>query len=127
MFLQIVVGVFVAAALGGRAMHRAAKSADRAEQDAKYRRRLFYRGAALYGFGLFVGISQVLSGNAPPATFAAIIPLLFVWSFLRAAKRVKVPPNQTERPSGTMSHFSDFATTQDLTLACESFDSTALF
>jgi hypothetical protein len=93
MFLQIVVGVFVAAALGGWAMHRAAKSADRAEQDAKYRRRLFYRGAALYGFGLFVGISQVLSGNAPPATlFAAIIPLLFVWSFLRAAKRVKVPP-----------------------------------
>ena len=92
MFLQIVVGVFVAAALGGWAMHRAAKSADRAEQDAKYRRRLFYRGAALYGFGLFVGISQVLSGNAPPATFAAIIPVLFVWSFLRAAKRVKVPP-----------------------------------
>ena len=45
MFLQIVVGAFVAAALGGWAMHRAAKSADRAEQDAKYRRRLFYRGS----------------------------------------------------------------------------------
>ena len=109
MFLAIVGSVFGAAALGGWAMHRGAKSADKAEQDPKYRRRLFYRGAALYGFGLVVGVSQVLSGNAPPATlFAAIVPLLFVWFFLRAAKRVKVPPpNQTERTSGTMRHFSD--------------------
>lgn len=75
MFLTTVGGVFAAAALGGWMMHRAAKSMDRAERAPKYRRRLLYTGAAVYGFGIVAGVSQVLSGDAPPAALlAAPIP-----------------------------------------------------
>lgn len=93
MFLAVVIGVFAAAALGGWAIYRSAKSMDRAERDPKYRRRLLYIGAAIYGYGLVAGVWEVLSGHASPTTlFAAPIPLLFVWFFLRAAKKVKIPP-----------------------------------
>ena len=78
-------------------MHRSAKSMDGAERDPKYKRRLLYIGAAIYGYGLIAGVAQVLSGDAPPAILlAAPIPLLFVWFYLRAVKRVM--DNGTLRP-----------------------------
>lgn len=94
MFISVVAGVFAAAALFGWIMYRSAKSMDRAERDPKYKRRLLYIGASIYAYGLVAGVAQVLSGDAPPATLlAAPIPLLFVWFYLRAAKRVKIPPD----------------------------------
>jgi amino acid transporter len=94
MFISVVGGVFAAAALVGWVMYRSAKSMDRAERDPKYKRRLLYIGAAIYSYGLVAGVAQVLSGDAPPATLlAAPIPLIFVWFYLRAAKRMKIPPD----------------------------------
>jgi hypothetical protein len=91
-FISVVGGVFAVAALLGWTMYRSAKSMDRAEQDPKYKRRVFYIGAAIYGFGLIAGVARVLSGDAPPAALLpAPIPLLFVWFYLREAKRVKIP------------------------------------
>jgi hypothetical protein len=52
-----------------------------------------YYGAAVYGFGIVYGVSQVLTGNAPAQALLGLpIPLLLVWVYLRAAKRVKIPP-----------------------------------
>ena len=90
MVVSIVGGVVVV----GWMMFRVANSADRMNREPRYRRRWMYYGAAIYGFGLAAGVSQVLNGNAPPATLlSALIPLSFVWFFLRAAKQVKGPPD----------------------------------
>jgi len=92
--ISVVGGVFAATSLFGWTMYRYAKSMDRAEREPKYRRRLLYMGAAIYSCGLVAGVAQVLSGDAPPATLlAAPIPVVFVWFYLRAAKRVKIPPD----------------------------------
>jgi hypothetical protein len=93
MLVTIVGGMFAMVALIGWGMYRWANSMDRAARDPKYMRRKLYFGAAIYGFAIFVGVSQVLSGAAPPATlFGALIPILLVYFLLRTAKRVKTPP-----------------------------------
>jgi hypothetical protein len=92
-FITIVVGVFAVAAFIGWRTYRLGMSMDRAQQDPKYMRRVLYRGAALYGFGLVFGVTQVISGDLPPASLlAAPISLLLIWFYLRTAKRVKIPP-----------------------------------
>jgi uncharacterized membrane protein YoaK (UPF0700 family) len=68
---------------------------DRTEREPRYRRRWLFYGAAIYGFGIVAGVSQVLTGDAPPSAFLFVpIPLLIVWVYLRAAKQVKIPPDQ---------------------------------
>ena len=94
MLISVVVGVGATSALLGWMMFRFAKSMDRMERDPKYRRRKLSYGACIYGFGMVLGVSQVLSGAASPAALLLLpIPLVFVWIFLRAAKRVKLPPD----------------------------------
>jgi len=96
---SILVGVSAASALLGWMAFRLARHMDRVEREPRYRRRWLLYGAAIYGFGIVAGISQVLSGNAPPATLLVVpIPLLFVWLYLRAAKRVKIPPGKGAGP-----------------------------
>jgi hypothetical protein len=92
--IGLVVAVFAVSALFGWTMFRFAKSMERTHRDPKYRRRQLLYGAAIYGIGIVVGVSEVLSGDAPPAILLAIpIPLLLVWWFLRLAKQVKNPPD----------------------------------
>jgi hypothetical protein len=92
--ISILVGVSAASAPFGWMAFRLARHMDRAEREPRYRRRWLFYVAAVYAFGIVAGVSQVLSGDAPPATLlAALIPLFFVWFFLRAAKRVKIPPD----------------------------------
>lgn len=89
----IVAVVFAVSALLGLLMSRWGKSMDRMEREPRYRRRWMYYGAAVYGFGIVYGVSQVLTGNAPAQVLLGLpIPLLLVWFCLRAAKRVKIPP-----------------------------------
>ena|SRR5215472_395431 len=96
---SILVGVSAASALLGWMAFRLARHMDRVEREPRYRRRWLLYGAAIYGFGIVAGISQVLSGDAPPATLLVVpIPLLFVWLYLRAAKRVKIPPGKGAGP-----------------------------
>jgi MFS family permease len=92
-FTIIVAGVLAFSALLGLLMFRWGKSIDRMEREPRYRRRWMYYGAAVYGFGIVYGVSQVLTGNAPAQALLGLpIPLLLVWVYLRAAKRVKIPP-----------------------------------
>lgn len=98
--ISIVVGVAAASGLLGWMTFRLAKHIDRAEQEPRYRRRWLLYGAAIYGFGVVAGVSQVLSGDAPPwALLCVPIPLLFVWLYLRAAKQVKIPPEKRASPN----------------------------
>lgn len=91
----VIVGVSVASVLFGWMMFRFAKSMDRAERDPKHKRRILLRSAAIYGFGIVLGVSQVVTGDAPLKTLLALpIPLLIVWMYLRAARQVKTPPGQ---------------------------------
>ena len=93
MLISIVVGVSAVSALLGWMTFRLARHMDRVEREPRYRRRWLLYGGALYGFGIVAVVSQVFSGDAPPTTLLAVpIPILFVWLYLRAAKRVKVPP-----------------------------------
>ena len=92
--ISIVVGVSAASALLGWMAFRLARHMDRVEREPRYKRRWLLYGAAIYGFGIVAGVSQVLSGDAPLATLLCVpIPLLFVWLYLRAAKQVKIPPD----------------------------------
>jgi|SRR5215471_14638170 len=93
MLIGLVVGVGAASVLLGWMMSRLAKSMDRVQRDPKYKRRMLVYGAAPYAFGIVAGVWQVLSGAASPVALLALpIPLIFLWIFLRAAKRLKIPP-----------------------------------
>jgi hypothetical protein len=92
-FTIIVAVVLAVSALLGLLMSRWGKSIDRMEREPRYRRRWMYYGAPINGFGVVYGVSQVLTGNAPAQALLGLpIPLLFVWFYMRAAKRVKIPP-----------------------------------
>jgi hypothetical protein len=72
---------------------RVCQSADRAEHDPRYRRRLLLRGALLYGFCALYGIEEVITGKQPAQNlFFLIIPAALIWLFVKAASGVKVPP-----------------------------------
>ena len=58
------------------------------------RRRLF-RLAAVYGFGAFLGIEQVITGQAPVWSLAFLpISLALIWFYVRAARRISVPSSK---------------------------------
>ena len=92
-FTIIVAVVIAVSAWFGLWMFRWARSIDRMEREPSYRQRWMYYGAAIYGFGMLYGVVQVLTGNLPAQTLLGLpVPILFVWFYLRAAKRVKIPP-----------------------------------
>lgn len=89
----IILWVFGVAALLGWASFRAGRLMDRSDRDPRYRRRLLILGSTIYVLGIVAGVAQVVSGSAPPITLLGLtIPLLFVWFFLRAGSRTKIPP-----------------------------------
>jgi len=93
MIATVIVVVLAACAFFGWMAWRVCKSADRAEQDPRYRRRLLLRGALLYGFCAVYGIEEVITGKQPVQNlFFIIIPAALIWLFVRAASGVKIPP-----------------------------------
>jgi hypothetical protein len=90
----IIVGVLASCAFLGWMMWRACQSAERGERDPRYRRRVLLRGALLYTFCAAYGVEQVISGNAPVQSLLGLIVLAFlIWSFIKQANRVKLPPS----------------------------------
>jgi hypothetical protein len=54
-----------------------------------------FRAAAIYGFGAFFGIEQVVTGQSPLWSLAFLpISLGFIWMYVRAARRISVPPGK---------------------------------
>ncbi|HEY7097768.1 MAG TPA: hypothetical protein VH437_13670 [Terriglobales bacterium] len=86
----IILAVLGTCAFFGWAAWRVCQAADRAERDAKYRRRLLLVMVAPYAFGLLGAISDVLSGKQP-AWHLVFLPIsaAIIWVLVKA---VKVPP-----------------------------------
>ena len=93
LIVTVIVTVMAVSALFGWMASEVCQSADRAERDARYQRRLLLRGALLYAFCAAFGIEEVVSGNAPvQSLFGLIVPAGLIWFYIKSASRVKVPP-----------------------------------
>lgn len=69
------------------------KETERAESDARYRRRMLLRMALLYVACAVLGIAEVISGRAPKERLLGLpIAAFLAWAWWKAATRVKVPP-----------------------------------
>jgi threonine/homoserine/homoserine lactone efflux protein len=89
----VIVSVLAVCAFFGWGAWRVCQSADRAERDPRYRRRLLLRGALVYALCAAYGIEEVISGNAPvQSLFGLIVPAFLIWLYIKQANRVKLPP-----------------------------------
>ena len=65
---------------------------ERGERDLKYRRRIPWFVAMLYGGFAAFGIVSVITGEEPiRSLISQPIAAVLVWAYLRAAMKVKVP------------------------------------
>jgi hypothetical protein len=72
---------------------RLSRSVERFERDPRYLRRTLMRGALLYACSVLLGVVLVVSGREPKETLYGLpVVALIIWTLLRAATRVKVPP-----------------------------------
>ena len=94
--ISIVVGVAAASGLLGWMTLRLAKHMDTAEREPRYRRRWLLYGAAIYGFGVVAGVSQVLSGDAPPWALLCLHTTSRCVAILACGK----PGKDSSRPTG---------------------------
>ena len=93
LIVATIVSVMVACAFFGWMAWRVCESADRAERDPRYRRRILFGGALFYAFCAVSAISDVITGKQPVQyLFGLVIPAALIRLFIRAASRVKVPP-----------------------------------
>ncbi len=95
MIATIIVVVLASSAFLGWMAWRVFKSAERAERDPRYlHRRLLAMGMLYIGCALFA-IAQVATGREPIKSLIGLpIGVMFIWMYLRAAIRVKVPPKE---------------------------------
>ncbi len=92
MVVTVVVGVLAFTALLVWMMWRLYRSMERAERDPRYHRRVLMRGAMLYGGSAVFGIVLVATGREPIQSLVGLpVVALLVWSYMKAALRVKVP------------------------------------
>jgi hypothetical protein len=93
MIALVIAAVSVASAVLASAAWSIWKEAERAEGDARYRRRVLIRMALLYVACAVFGIAEVIAGRAPKESLIGLpIAALLAWLWLRAAIRLKVPP-----------------------------------
>jgi phosphatidylglycerophosphate synthase len=97
MIATVIVVVLALSAFLGLVAWRVYKSAERAERDPRYlRRRLLGMGMLYIGCALFA-IANVATGREPIKSLIGLpIGVLFIWMYLRAAIRVKVPPKEAD-------------------------------
>lgn len=91
--VKAVAIVFLGTGLFAWTMWSAARSAQRAERDAGYRRRYQLRLGTLYLVAVVVGVAAVLTGHQPKIALAGVpVCLLVGWWLVRNGRNVKVPP-----------------------------------
>jgi hypothetical protein len=89
----VIAAVTVSSGFLAVGMWAAWKGAERAEADARYRRRILLRLGLLYVGCAIFGIAEVLTGSAPKESlFGLPVAAVLAWAYLRAAVRVKAPP-----------------------------------
>jgi heme/copper-type cytochrome/quinol oxidase subunit 2 len=93
---QILKAVAVVLLLTGLfvwGMWSVGQSAERAERDARYRRRHLLRLGALYFVVLIAAVTAVVTGNESKLVLAGVpICLLMGWWLVRNARNVNLPP-----------------------------------
>jgi cell division protein FtsW (lipid II flippase) len=88
----VIVGVFSVTALLIWILWRACKSAERAEREPKYLRRILVLAGVPYVIAAVSIVAEVATGDMPVWMLLGLpIPILFAWFWLRQANRVKVP------------------------------------
>ena len=94
MIALVVLAVTVSTVVMVVGMWGAWKDTERADGDARYRRRVLLRMALLYIFCAVFGIAEVASRRQPiESLFGLPVAAFFAWMYWRAAARVKVPPH----------------------------------
>ena len=94
MIAAMIVGVLAFSTALAWGMWRMFRRVERAERDPRYLRRLLMRGALLYACAALLGITLVATGSEPKESLVGLpIAALFIWTYFRAAMRVKVPPD----------------------------------
>ena|SRR5579864_7405657 len=89
----VVVGVLALSAFFVWRLWRLYLSMERAERDARYRRRVLMRLPILYGASAVFGIVLVASGREPIQTLLGLpVVALLIWLYLKAALAEKVSP-----------------------------------
>lgn len=92
--IALIVGaVTISSAVVVAAGWSAWKETERAETEARYRRRMLLRMALLYVACAVLGIAEVISGRAPKESLLGLpIAAFLAWVLWKAATRVKIPP-----------------------------------
>jgi hypothetical protein len=89
----VIIAVLAFTAALALGMWRMFRRVERAERDPKYLRRQLRRVGWFYVLAALSGIALVVSGNEPKEALIGLpIVALFIWTFFRAASRVKIPP-----------------------------------
>jgi len=93
MIATMIVGVLAFSTFLGWGVWRVFQRANRAENDPRYLRRLLMRAGLLYVCGVVLTVEQVATGKEPKTALLGLpIAALLVWTYFRAAIKVKVPP-----------------------------------
>lgn len=97
-----IIGVFAATGVLIWGLWRMVRTAERAERDPRFRRRILVSGALLYGGAALYAVILVVAGSEPIQSLLGLpISALLVWFFLRAALATKVPKDVSNRGDAT--------------------------
>ena len=89
-----IVGVLLFTGVLAFGLWRVCKSAERAERDPKYLRRIFLFFGIIYLCAAVLQVIDVMRGNNPMITLLGLpVGLGLAWLGFRMARRVKVPPS----------------------------------
>ena len=91
----IIIGILVACLFLGYGLWRAGESADRANHDPRYRRRMLMRGATVYiVVGVLIIVGVAARKEPVEALYGLPVGLIIIWLLIRAALKTKAPPEQ---------------------------------
>ena len=93
MVALVILAVTVTTAVMAIGMWRMSKDTERAEKNARYRRKVLLRMALLYVFSAVFGTVEVARGKEPMGSLVGLPIVAFLaWMCWRLAAGVKVPP-----------------------------------
>lgn len=90
----VIVGVLALSALLAWGTWRVCKTAERAELDPRFLRKILLGLGLLYVISAALALGKVIAGKEPVQSLVGLpIGAALAWLFLRAAVRVKLPPS----------------------------------